>query len=136
MKIYKCCKSLAGGVVLLPLTSHTEDWVFKPSLRQAVQATKLWLVEALIRASKVKRVHSGLGLRLPMLQRYSCLLHRKDCGRNAQEKEIGTSTTSFLGSATYFFKLSSPEALLPSCPPYLFFSTPLLFFSLAFLFFT
>ena len=25
----------------VPLTSHEEDWVFKPSLRQAVQATKL-----------------------------------------------------------------------------------------------
>ena len=30
-----------GGVVVLPLTSHAEDWVFKSSLRQAVQATKL-----------------------------------------------------------------------------------------------
>ena len=36
------------------------------------QATKLWLVEALLRALKVTRVHSGSGLRLPMLQRYSC----------------------------------------------------------------
>ena len=32
---------LPGGVVVLPLTSHAEDWVFKPSLKQAVQATKL-----------------------------------------------------------------------------------------------
>ena len=32
---------LSGGVVVLPLTSHAEDWVFKPSLRQAVQATRL-----------------------------------------------------------------------------------------------
>ena len=31
----------AGGVVVLPLTFHAEDWVFKPSLRQAVEATKL-----------------------------------------------------------------------------------------------
>ena len=63
---------LSGGVVVLPLTSHTKDWVFKPSMKQAVQVTKLWLVEALIRASKVTRVHSGLGLRLPILQWYSC----------------------------------------------------------------
>ena len=34
-------EQLSGGVVVLPLTSHAEDWVFKPSLRQAVQATKL-----------------------------------------------------------------------------------------------
>ena len=32
---------LSSGVVVLPFTSHAEDWVFKPSLRQAVQATKL-----------------------------------------------------------------------------------------------
>ena len=32
---------LSGGVVVLPLTSHAEDCVFKPSLGQAVQATKL-----------------------------------------------------------------------------------------------
>ena len=92
---------LSGGVVVLPLTSHAKDWVFKPSLRQAVQATKLWLVEALIKASKVTRVHSGLGLRLPMLQQYSCSVLRKDRGRNAQEKGIGTSTTSLLGLATF-----------------------------------
>ena len=55
----------SGGVVVLPLTSHAEVWVFKPSLRQAVQATKLWLVEALIRASKVTRVHSGEGVAPP-----------------------------------------------------------------------
>ena len=56
---------LSGGVVVLLLTSHAEDWVFEPSLRQAVLATKLWLVEALIRALEVMWVHSGLGLRLP-----------------------------------------------------------------------
>ena len=32
---------LSGGLVVLPLTSHAEDWVLKPSLRQSVQATKL-----------------------------------------------------------------------------------------------
>ena len=32
---------MPGGVVVLPLTPHAEDWVFKSSLRQAVQATKL-----------------------------------------------------------------------------------------------
>ena len=62
----------SGGVLVLPVTSHAEDWVFKPGLRQAIQATKLWLVEALIRASIVIRVHSGLGMHLFMLQRYSC----------------------------------------------------------------
>ena len=57
----------------LPFTFHAEDRVFKSSLRQAViKATKLRLVEAPIRASKVTRVHRGLGLRLPMLQRYCC----------------------------------------------------------------
>ena len=30
-----------GGVMVLPLTPHAEDWVFKSSLRQAVQATNL-----------------------------------------------------------------------------------------------
>ena len=34
----ECGNTLSGGVVVLPLTSHTEDWVFKPSLRQTVQA--------------------------------------------------------------------------------------------------
>ena len=33
--------ALSGGVVVLLLTLHAEDWVFKPSLRQAVQANKL-----------------------------------------------------------------------------------------------
>ena len=56
-----CIFPLSGGVVVLPLTSQAQDWVFKPSLRQAVQATKLWLVEALIRASKVTRCIVGWG---------------------------------------------------------------------------
>ena len=73
--------------------------------------TKPWcecrMVEALISASKVTRVHSGLGLRLPMLQRKDRKDRgrkdrgRKDRGRNAKEKGIGTSTTSLLGSNTY-----------------------------------
>ena len=87
---------IRDGVVVLPLTLHAEDRVFKSSVRQAVQATKLWWVEALIRASKVTRVHSGFGLRLPMLQRYSCTERTV-----AETHKKRRSTTSLLGSATY-----------------------------------
>ena len=33
--------ALSGDVVVLLLTSHANGWVFKPSQRQVVQATKL-----------------------------------------------------------------------------------------------
>ena len=32
---------LSGGVEILPLISHAEDWVLKSSLRHTVLATKL-----------------------------------------------------------------------------------------------
>ena len=38
---YEVHKENSSGVVVLPLISHAEDWLFKSSLRQAVQATKL-----------------------------------------------------------------------------------------------
>ena len=58
------------------------------------------LVEALMRALKVTRVHSRLRLRLPMLQRYSCT--ERTVTETHNKQAIGTSTTSLLGSATYF----------------------------------
>ena len=58
---------------------------------KVVHQTIIWMVDDLIRASKVTGVHSGLGLRRPMLQ---WKIHRQDSGQNAKIKEIGTSTTS------------------------------------------
>ena len=57
------------------------------------------MVEALISASKVTRVHSGLGLRLRMLQQYSCT--ERTLAETQKKRGSAPRPLAWLGSNTY-----------------------------------